>query len=179
MPRVMISLFLLFPQLLMPIRVMAEDPAIGVILPEHLQSVDGQALDVSALAARSRLIVVTLKATWCPVCRIQLQRLEKILPRLRSCGASFIVLAPGPREALAQVASGSGFPFVEDVGLSIARSAKFDMAEDLIEPVMFAVDRERRITWVQRGRNGKFYGDDALLKFLDCREWELAQAAGR
>ena len=96
-----------------------------VVVPAQLLDLQGQPIDVGALVSNQRLFFVTLKATWCPVCREQLRRLRALLPRLRSCGATFVVLAPGPRGALRQVAEETGFPypFVEDVDFSLARAA--------------------------------------------------------
>ena len=42
-------------------------------LPATLDDVYGKRVDVAELAAKHRLVVVTLKATWCPVCRSPIQ----------------------------------------------------------------------------------------------------------
>ena len=140
------------------------------VLPETLTDVDGERVDVAKLAAQGRLVVVTLKATWCPVCQEQLVRLRKLLPRLRSCGASFIVLAPGPTDALRQIARDTGFPFpfVEDRDLAIARAADLVLADDQIVPAILVLDEARHVEWRQRGRSGVYYGDGELLDVLDC-----------
>jgi len=147
-----------------------------VVVPAQLLDVQGQPIDVGALASAQRLFFVTLKATWCPVCREQLRRLRALLPRLRSCGATFVVLAPGPRGALRRVAEETGFPypFVEDVDFSLARAAGLRLADDQIEPAIFDVDASREIVWIERGRTGNHFSDDALLERLGCDELKTA-----
>jgi peroxiredoxin len=140
------------------------------VFPARVTDVEGAVLDLAALAADGRLYVVTMKAPGCPVCREQLVRLKKLLPRLQSCGARFVVLAPGPAEDLRAIARDTGFPypFVVDDGLAIARAADLALTADQIQPAILALDPERRIAWVQRGRSGGYFGDDELLEHLGC-----------
>lgn len=146
------------------------------VFPAFVTDIDGHRIDVAKLAADGKLVVVTLKATWCPVCQEQLARLRTHLPRLRSCGAHFIVLAPGPTEDLRQIARDSRFPypFVEDRNLAIARAADLILAPDQIAPAIFVLDAERGIAWLQRGRSGVYYGDGELLERLGCEPLGLA-----
>jgi peroxiredoxin len=148
-------------------------------LPAALDDVYGKRVDVAELAAKHRLVVVTLKAAWCPVCRGQLERLREALPRLRSCGATFIVLAPGPRDALRAVADATGFPypFVEDRDLAIARAADLVLAPDQIVPAILVANARREIVWMDRGRNPTSFNDPALLKELECPPDQVAASA--
>jgi len=150
------------------------------VLPPTLRDVHGKAIDVAALAERHRLVVVTLKATWCPVCRGQLERLRRELPRLRSCGATFLVLSPGPDDALRTVADATGFPypFVEDRGLEIARAADLVLAPDQIVPAILVVNARREIVWTDRGRSPGTFNDPALLAHLDCPPDRVARSDG-
>ena len=150
----------------------------SVIVPAQLLDVRGERVDVGALAADQRLFFVTLKATWCPVCQEQLRRLRVLLPQLRSCGAAFVVIAPGPRAALRAVADESGFPFpfVEDVDLALARSAGLRLADDQIEPAVFEVSASREIVWVERGRSAGRFNEEALLERLECDDLKTAAA---
>ncbi|MFQ5710051.1 MAG: redoxin domain-containing protein, partial [bacterium] len=145
------------------------------ILPETLTDVDGHKVDVAKLAATKRLFFVTLKATWCPVCFNQLLRLKKNLSKLKICGASFVVLSPGPKDALKAVKARSEFPypFVEDVGLTLARKLDLVLAPNQIRPVIVGVNKRREIVWMQYGRNGRYYGDKELQAYLDC-EFDIA-----
>jgi peroxiredoxin len=139
-------------------------------LPHQLVDLTGAPVDLAALATNQRLFFVTLKATWCPVCQVQLQRLHRQLARLRACGATFVVLAPGPRSELTRIAEQTGFPypFVEDVDLAIARVAGLLLAADQIEPAIFEVNAQREIVWIDRGRNAGHFNDEALLARLEC-----------
>lgn len=155
---------------------LAASPAVAASVPTALAGVDGTTVDVASLASSQRVFVVTLKATWCPVCQVQLRRLTAMLPRLRSCGATFVVLAPGPRAELVRIAEQTAFPypFVEDVGLSVARGVSLQLAADQIEPAIFEVDRQGEVVWLQRGRADGAFGDAALLERLDCGELKTA-----
>lgn len=164
-----------------PAPVLADDGAARPrpVVPAELRDVRGERVDVAALASHDRLVFVTLKATWCGVCRQQLVRLRAQLARLRGCGATFIVLSPGPRDALRKIADASDFPypFVEDEGLALARSVDLVLAPDQIEPALFAVNERREIVWMQRGRSGVSFGDEALLEHLDCSPLHTARRA--
>ena len=146
------------------------EPARAVTIPETLRDVRGETVDVGALAARGRLVVITVKAPSCPVCRTQLERLRRALPRLRSCGATFIVLAPGPVKDLEALANASGcpFPFVEDRGLELGRAADLVLAPGQLVPGVFGVNAQREIVWVDRGRSEMRFSDEALFEYLAC-----------
>lgn len=139
-------------------------------IPARLADVTGAVVDVTALAKDKRVFFVTLKATWCPVCQVQLQRLNEKLGRLRSCDATFVVLSPGPRDDLLKIAERNAFPypFVEDVDLAIARAAGLQLAADQIEPAIFEVDGSGAIVWIARGRSARQFNDEALLARLQC-----------
>ena len=151
-------------------------PAGPRIVPEYLVDVDGGPVDVASLARTQKLFFVTLKTTSCPVCRAQLGRLMQQLPRLRSCDATFIVLAPGPASEILEVRDQTRFPFpfVEDEGLEVATSLGLRMSSTEISPAIFAVDESRAIVWMQRGRSGLYFGDSELLEYLDCATLEVA-----
>ncbi len=140
-------------------------------VPARLTDVQGVEIDVADLAARNTLIVVTLKAPGCPVCQEQLHRLVALRERLRACGATFIVLAPGPAEALRELAERSGFPypFIEDTNVALARSIGLALGDDEIMPAFFQLDAAREIVWMQRGRGPGAFGERELLAHLGCR----------
>src|SRR5690606_36425740 len=105
-----------------------------------------------------------------PVCRTQLARLGRMLPRLRACGATFVVLVPGDDDAAAAVARQTGFPypFVAAGALDLAAAAGFAADGDELVPGFFAVDADRAVVWRQRGRGAGAYGDGELLAHLGC-----------
>ncbi len=139
--------------------------------PAQVTDVDGRRIDITLLAAQQRLIVVTLKATWCPVCARQLVRLERLRPGLENCGATFLVLSPGPAERIRALRKATGFSarYVEDRDLAIARSLGLRLTRDQILPGLFAIDASLQIAWEQRGRNGAHYGDGKLQEYLGCK----------
>ena len=141
--------------------------------PRHVRTVDHEELDLLRIVERKTLIVVTLKATWCPVCKTQLERLAKRLPELERCGATFLVLSPGPSAALRAIRDETGFdyPFVEDVHLKIAKRLGLQLGEKEILPAILILNEDLSVRWLQRGRNGLSYGDDALLRRLSCDSW--------
>ena len=138
--------------------------------PAVLSDIDGNVLDIESLARDRNLVVVTLKAPWCPVCRRQLDRLRERLPDLERCGVTFVVLSPGPADELAAVreSTGFGFPFVADEGLEIARSLGIALSATEIVPCMLQILPDGRIGWRQLGRNGAYFGDAELEEFFDC-----------
>jgi peroxiredoxin len=139
-------------------------------LPVRMVDVQGRTVDVAALTRDSRVFVLTLKTTQCPVCREQLVRLRKLLPRLRGCGASFVVLAPGERSAVAAVAEESGFPFpfVADTDRRLARGAGLVRVSHEMEPAILELNAEGRVIWERRGRAAGDFSDPALLERLAC-----------
>lgn len=138
--------------------------------PPSLTDIDGQVLDIERLAREHNLVVVTLKAPWCPVCHRQLLRIKSLLPELEACRVSFIVLCPGSPEEVAKVREQTGFdyPFVADENLSVARSLGLARAQGQIFPCMLQVLPDLRIGWTQLGRNGAYFGDGALRDTFDC-----------
>jgi len=156
--------------LAVPVAPPASGPAEGVRFPALVTDIDGQVLDVEALARDRNLVVVTLKAPWCPVCRKQLIRIRGRLPELEACGVTFLVLAPGTPEQLAAIRKETGFefPFVADGGLAIARSLGLARTDSEILPCMLQILPGRAIGWRQLGRSGAYFGDAELTEYFDC-----------
>ncbi len=138
------------------------------VVPAALRDVNGANVDVAALAATHRLVFVTLKASWCPLCRAQLKRLGKLVARVRACGATLVVLGPPPSAALAAIARESGlpYPFVADAG--VAKSVGFLTTPDELVPGFFVVNEARAIVWEHRGRAKGAFGDREVLEYLGC-----------
>jgi peroxiredoxin len=140
------------------------------VVPDVMRDVEGREVEVVGLARDRHLVFVTLKATSCPICRVQLQRLGRLVGHFRACGASFVVLAPGSAAALTSVARATGFPypFVSDPTLAIATAAGFAMPPDQLVPGFFVVNAAREIVWTQRGRGEGAYGEAELAAHLGC-----------
>ena len=146
--------------------------AAALLMPAELVDIHGRTVNLRELAKRQQLIVVTMKATWCRVCLQQLRRLRRLQSQLEQCGATFIVLSPGPLEKLREVERQVDFPFpfVEDVNLELARRLDLELRTDQIVPALFSVDPSGRIGWMQRGRAPGLYADDILLELLECED---------
>lgn len=138
--------------------------------PSTVTAVSGESIDVAKLAKTRRVVVVTLKATWCPVCREQLRRIRSSLRNPDQCGVAILVLSPGPAEVLRQIQTdvGVSFPFIEDRDLKIAASLGLRLADDQIQPSILILERDLSIGWLQRGRSTAYFGDPALLKEVNC-----------
>ena len=149
------------------------------VMPRQLLDIHGGAIDLRKLAKRNQLVVVTMKATWCQVCIQQLRRLRRLQSQLEQCGATFIVLAPGPLEKLLEVERRVDFPFpfVEDVDLELARRLGLELRADQIVPALFSVNPSGNIGWMQKGRAPGLYADDILLELLQCDDREPSHRA--
>jgi peroxiredoxin len=145
--------------------------AATAVVPATLHDVHGAVVDVAALASRERLVFVTVKATWCPVCRVQLQRLGRLLPHLRACGATFVVLVPGATDAVAAIARETSFPypFVAENAEALAATAGLAGDGGELVPGFFVVDATRAVVWEQRGRGAGAFGDGELMAHLGCK----------
>jgi peroxiredoxin len=149
----------------------ASAAAAPVVVPPTLRDVRGADVDVAGLAGRSRLVFVTVKTSACPVCRAQLQRLGRLLPSLRACGTTFVVLASGSDEVVSALARATSFPypFVADGAADLAAAAGFAADGGELVPGFFAVNAAREVVWEQRGRAANAFGDGALLAYLGCK----------
>ena len=144
----------------------------SLTFPAEVRTIDGETLDLREVARTSTVVVVTLKAHWCPVCRNQLRRIKENQQAFADCGVTFLILAPGPRDELATIQreSSLAYPFVEDVNLDIARSLGLQLSADEIAPAILMLNRDLTVGWVQQGRNASYYGDCELMKEVAC--WE-------
>ena len=151
----------------------SESKSASAKFPSEVKSVNGDVIDVAQLAKKNKLVIVTLKATWCEVCQEQLYRIKKKLSESKACGLTYLVLAPGPKEELKaiQKAIGFPFPFIEDKDLRIAESLGLRMSKEEIFPSIFVLNGDLTIGWMQEGRGEGAYGDPALFEALKCAEW--------
>ena len=145
--------------------------AATTVVPATSRDVSGASVDVAQIARRNHLVFVIMKAAWCPLCRAQLARLGRLLPRLKACGASFVVLAPGTTDAVAALARDTSFPypFVAEGAVALAAAAGFATSADTLVPGFFAADGAGAVVWEQRGRGASSFGDGALLAWLGCK----------
>ncbi len=141
--------------------------------PGKVTDIDGIEIDVRKLVRSKKVVVVTLKATWCQVCQEQLHRLKENLGRIDLDRITFLVLSPGPDNELKAIRNRTAFPFpfIEDKGLTIAKMLNLRLSEREIIPSVFILDRKLRLRWLKRGRNSRTFSEDALLEEIGAVEW--------
>ncbi|RUP51809.1 hypothetical protein BC936DRAFT_145619 [Jimgerdemannia flammicorona] len=125
-----------------------------------LRDINGNQVDVASLAEQYQLIVITLKASWCPVCPELLKILnvsglrddqdvyvdrfthettrmnpdtKKFNRLLLRHDAYFLIICPGPESELARIQRSVPFlsyPFICDTDLSLASDIRLRMSSD-------------------------------------------------
>ena len=144
-----------------------------IYFPATVTSSTGNDIDVAALAKAHIMIVITIKATWCPVCRQQLLRIKEQLGDFEKCNASFLVLSPGSNEAVQEVKFNTDFPFpfIPDQNFSIAKILDLILSPEEIMPAIVILNKDLSIKWISRGRNALNFGDKELKDYLGCANW--------
>ena len=144
-----------------------------VFFPGTIFDIDGGIISIDKLAEDRTICVITVKATWCPVCREQLIRIRDQLADFRRCNLTFLVLVPGGPEAikLLQEKTRFPFPFIQDKELRIAGRYALDRPPAEIFPAIFILNQDRSLRWMHRGRGPDYYSDQALSDYLDCTNW--------
>ena len=153
--------------------------SIFVFSDEHIQfprtvtSVSGEEIDIDKLSANKTVVIVTLKSHTCPVCKKQLERIERNLSAFEMCNLSFLVVCPGSIEDVKSVKRESDFPFpfIADTDLEIGNQMGLILRDNELYPSIFVLKSERTIRWMQKGRNYLYYGDDELKETLNCHNW--------
>ena len=80
-----------------------------VFFPGTIFDIDGEIISIDKLAEDRTICVITVKATWCPVCREQLIRIRDQLADFRRCNLTF--LGPWWTGSDQAVAGKNTFPF--------------------------------------------------------------------
>ena len=144
-----------------------------VYFPATVISSVGNEIDVAALANAHIMIVITIKATWCPVCRQQLLRIKEQLGDFEKCNVSFLVLSPGSNEAVQEVKFNTDFPFpfIPDQNFSIAKKLDLILSPEEIMPAIVILNEDLSIKWMKEGRNVLNFGDADLKEYLGCENW--------
>jgi len=169
------KILLLFLPLLLGAR-QAEEPTLPEArFPTLVVAASGEKIDVAQLAKDQRVVVVTLKATWCRVCQELLLRIKKQLDQLEFCSVSFLVLSPGSAAELNAIQKRTAFPypFIPDKDLEIGAAMRLvlDKEEQTLIPALFILNPNRTVGWIQLGRNALRYGDAQLLEAIECGDW--------
>ena len=141
--------------------------------PQTVTSVSGEEIDIDKLSANKTVVVVTLKSSTCPVCKNQLERIERNLGAFEMCNMSFLVVCPGSADDVISVKRESDFPFpfIADTDLEIGNQMGLILRGNELYPSIFVLKSERTIRWMQKGRNYLYYGDEELKEALNCHNW--------
>ena len=144
-----------------------------IYFPATVTSSKGNDIDVAALAKAHIMIIITIKATWCPVCQKQLLRIKEQLGDFEKCNASFLVLSPGSNEAVQEVKFNTDFPFpfIPDQNFSIAKKLDLILSEEEIMPAIVILNKDLSVKWIRKGRNALNFGDAELKDYLGCANW--------
>ena len=144
-----------------------------VFFPGTIFDIDGGIISINKLAEEKTICVITVKATWCPVCREQLTRIRDQLADFNRCNLTFLVLIPGEPEAIKLLKEKTRFPFpfIQDKELRIAGRYALDRPPAEIFPAIFILNQDRSLRWIHRGRAPDYYSDQALSDYLDCTNW--------
>lgn len=149
----------------------AGDAFAEVHLPDAMQSADGKVIHAREMAAAGPLVVVTIKGSWCHVCREQLERLNKIQSQLDACGAEVVVVTPDPPDQASklQKAVGQRYPVVSDPEGAVGAGLEvWDSGRKAMFPALFVFGRKLNLEWSFRGRAPGLFADKELLKRLKC-----------
>ena len=141
-----------------------------IYFPATVTSSKGNKVDVEALVKTHTMVVISIKATWCPVCRQQLLRIKEQLSDFEKCNASFLVLSPGSNEAVQEVKFNTDFPFpfIPDQNFSIAKKLDLILSPEEIMPAIVILNKDLSVKWIQKGRNALNFGDAELKEYLGC-----------
>ena len=142
-------------------------------IPDVLNDIDGDTINLKELTTQKTLAVITMKGPDCPVCQTQLLRIMQNFDKLSACNVTFLVLAPGPIDKLqkAKELTKFPFPFIVDQDLKIAQSLDLIINETQILPSILILNDKLEMEWAQRGRNALYFGDPELMKRLKCEGW--------
>ena len=142
-------------------------------IPDVLNDIDGDTINLKELTTQKTVAVITMKAPDCPVCQTQILRIIQNFDKFSSCNVTFLVLAPGPVEKLqkAKELTKFPFPFIVDQDLNISRSLDLIINQNQILPSILILNDKLEVEWAQRGRNAFYFGDPKLMKHLKCEGW--------
>jgi len=146
----------------------AKDPSVPILPPQALvfptlTLADAGGGALRALPLEGGLNLVVLFAAWCPPCRVEMPRLQRLADEraasdVRAVGIAVHIPEDLEREAVRRFLGEARITFptylVDDAAYqeleSLARSTG---GSGLVLPTVFVVDRERRVLAVHRGRD--------------------------
>lgn len=107
------------------------DHAPDFILPNAL----GKDVQLKDLLTQGPVVVSFYRGKWCPYCNLELQALQRVLPRIKELGASLLAISPQTPDNTLSTKEKHGLTFevVSDVGNQAARKfgLVFQLPKDL------------------------------------------------
>lgn len=113
-----------------------------------LPNLTGEPVTLSALLAKSPVVLTFYRGGWCPYCNMQLRAYQSILPEIEALGAKLVAVSPQtPDESLSTAEKNElTFEVLSDVGNVVARAfgLVFRLPDDLRELYLkMNIDLER------------------------------------
>ena len=148
--------------------------ATGAALPAlSLPDALGQPVELRALNRAGPLVIIFYRGGWCPYCNLELREWQRLLPELKSLGASLVAISPQtPDNSLStQEKNELAFPVLSDSALAAAQAfgVAFTLSPELVElynrvgndlptlngngqwvlplPATYLIDREGRVAY--------------------------------
>ncbi|CAG8452488.1 8535_t:CDS:2 [Dentiscutata erythropus] len=177
------------------------------VFPEVVVDLDGHSINIKELAKQHVLILITLKAGWCPVCPQLLRILNiyglqdnppetfqdpfngsiiaQVPPEDLPTDAYFIIVCPGPADEVRRIQelcnfSKYSYPFIVDENLSLASQIELRMSRTEIMPFIGHIYPETRMVFpINWGRGPGIYGHDKLLKYLYDYRFQVENNAAK
>ncbi|MBW4558945.1 MAG: AhpC/TSA family protein [Trichormus sp. ATA11-4-KO1] len=109
---------------------------VGDTVPNFtLPNAKEQAVQIQTLLAHGPVVISFYRGQWCPFCSLELTELQKVLPEIKSLGASLVAISPQtPDHTLSTVEKNNlEFEVLSDVGNKVAK--QFGLVYQLSEQV--------------------------------------------
>ena len=89
-----------------------------------LANTKGATIDVGALLKKGPVIVTFYRGGWCPYCNLELRAFERVLPDIKSAGASLVAISPEkPDDSLSTSEKNAlTFEVLSDVNQKVGRA---------------------------------------------------------
>jgi peroxiredoxin len=167
----------------------------GAILPEfELPDESGKGQSLDKLLQSGPLVLVVIRGSWCPFCRIELRELERVAGQIVAAGASLVVVTPETMESCRRIIRKNGLSFsllsdtdgqlTRDLGLrrEVPPHARAWLEKNGVDlhtlnadkswalpiPARFVVGRDRRIAYTEANADYRRRGEpEELIPILE------------
>ena len=100
-----------------------------------LMNVYGDAIELSEVLERGHVVLSFYRGSWCPLCNLEINALQKILPEIKALGAQLITISPEkPDSSLEYVKEALlDFEVLSDTGNKVANA--YGLQVDVFKPL--------------------------------------------